>query len=93
MTKDLLPKKMEKRKSARGKNRSKNNTPRGNSRRSSARAVERRSLAVYSGTNWLGSIEQRGDTFTAKTIKGRKIGVFGSMKAAADSVGATAEAA
>jgi hypothetical protein len=32
-------------------------------------------------------------TFTANTIKGRKIGVFGSMKTAADFVSATAEPA
>jgi hypothetical protein len=38
-------------------------------------------------------IEQVGDEFTAKTIKGKKIAVFGSLTAAADAVSAIAEAA
>jgi hypothetical protein len=64
-----------------------------NSHCSSARAVERHSLSVYSGTIWLGLIEQVGDQFTAKTIKGKKIGIFGNLKLAAGAISDTAEAA
>ena len=81
------------RKSEREKIRRKKKIRGRNSRRSSARAVERHSLSVYSGTIWLGSIEQVGDKFIAKTTKGRKIPVFGSLTAAADAVSAIAEAA
>ena len=93
MTKDLLPKKIGKRKSARRKIRPKKKNTRGNSRRSPARAVERHSLSVYSGTVWLGNVEQRGNQFTAKSIRGKKIGCFGTLTAAADAVSAIAEAA
>jgi hypothetical protein len=55
--------------------------------------ARRHSFSVYSGQDWLGNVEQRGDLFTTKTIPGRKIGSFDSMKAAADAVRATAEAA
>ena len=41
-------------------------------RKNSKRAVERHSLAVYDGQNWLGSVEQRGEMFTAKTVRGKK---------------------
>jgi hypothetical protein len=92
VTDDLIANKIGKRKSRREKIRRKRKIRR-NSSRSSARAVERHSLAVYSGTIWLGSIEQVGDAFTAKTIKGRKIAVFGSLTAAADAISDTAEAA
>jgi hypothetical protein len=90
---DLLPNKNAPRNSERNKNRRKKKIRGRNSRHSSARAVERHSLSVYSGTIWLGSIEQVGDEFTAKTIKGKKIAVFGSLTAAADAVSAIAEAA
>jgi hypothetical protein len=90
---DLLPNKNARRKSARGKVRNKKKNPRGNSRRASARALERRSLAVYDGQNWLGNVEQIGGQFTARTIKNKKIAVFGSLKAAADAVSDTSEAA
>jgi hypothetical protein len=36
----------------------------------------------------LGCIEQAGDRFTAATIGGRELGVFHSLKAAADAVSA-----
>lgn len=91
--KDLLSEKIGKRKHARGKIRPKKKNPRENSRRASARAVERHVLSVYSGTVWLGSIEQVGDAFTARTRRGRKIGVYRTLKVAADAVGDTAEAA
>ena len=92
MTKDLLPKKIGKRKSARRKIRPKKKIRGRNSRRSSAGAVERRSLSVYSGTIWLGLIEQVGEEFTAKTITGKKIGIFGNLKLAADAMSAKAAA-
>ena len=92
MTK-ALPNKIGKRKHARRKIRPKRKNPRENSRRASARAVERHLLSVYSGTNWLGLVEQVSNAFTAKTIRGKKIAVFGSLKAAADAVSDTAEAA
>jgi len=90
---DLLPNKKSQRKSRRAKIRQKKQARRGNSRKISGRAVERHLLAVYSGQNCLGSVEQRGDTFTAKTVNGRKLGSFASLKSAADAVSATAEAA
>jgi hypothetical protein len=91
---DLLPNKNAERKSQRKKIFTKKKKMRGrNSRRASTRPVERHSMSVYSGTLWLGSIEQVGDEFTAKTIKGKKIAVFANLKAAADAVSATAEAA
>jgi hypothetical protein len=93
VTDDLIANKIRKRKSRREKIRRKRKIRGRNSRRSSARAVERHSLSVYSGTIWLGSIEQVGDKFMAKTTKGRKIAVFGSLTAAADAVSAIAEAA
>jgi hypothetical protein len=91
VTDDLIANKIGKRKSRREKIRRKRKIRR-NSRRSSARAVERHSLAVYSGTIWLGSIEQVCDEFTVKTIKGKKIGIFGNLKLAADAISAKAAA-
>ena len=91
MTDDLIANKIRKRKSRREKIRRKRKIRR-NSRRSSARAVERHSLSVYSGTIWLGSIEQVCDEFTVKTIKGKKIGIFGNLKLAADAISAKAAA-
>jgi hypothetical protein len=91
--KDSLPNKNARRKSTREKIRRKKKNPRDDSRKASARAVERHSLSVYAGTVWLGNVEQVGDTFTARTIKNKKIAVFNSLKAAADAVSATAEAA
>ena len=52
---DLLPHKKASRKSERKKIRRKKKIRGQNSRRSSARAVERHSLSVYSGTIWLGN--------------------------------------
>jgi len=91
--KDLMPNKNAPRKSERKKIRRKRKRLRGNSPEVSKRAAERHSFAVYSGQNWLGSVEQRGDAFTAKTIKGKKIGIFGNLKRAADAISDTAEAA
>jgi hypothetical protein len=91
VTDDLIANKIGKRKSRREKIRRKRKIRR-NSRRSSARAVERHSLSVYSGTIWLGSIEQVCDEFTVKTIKGKKIGIFGNLKLAADAISAKAAA-
>ena len=85
MTKDLLPNKFARRKSGRGKSATNKKINR------SARA-ERHSFAIYSGQNWLGSVEQCGDAFTAKTIKGKKIGIFGNLKLAADAISAKAAA-
>jgi hypothetical protein len=90
---DLVPNKIRPRKTERKKNCAEKKIPGRNSPRPTARPVERHSLAVYSGTIWLGSIEQVGDEFTAKTIRGKKIAIFGNLKAAADAVSATAEAA
>jgi hypothetical protein len=89
---DLLPLKNAPRKSEREKIRRKKKIRRRNSRGSSARAVERHSLSVYSGTIWLGLIEQVGEEFTAKTITGKKIGIFGNLKLAADAMSAKAAA-
>ena len=49
-------------------------------------------LSVYSGQEWLGKIEVRkeGNNFAAFTTTDRFIGVFGSLKAAADAVDAAA---
>jgi hypothetical protein len=77
---DLLPNKNAPRKSERKKIRRKRKRLRGNSPEVSKRAAERHSFAVYSGQNWLGSVEQRGDAFTAKTIKGKKIGIFQELR-------------
>lgn len=93
MTKDLLPKKIGKSKSARRKIRPKKKNARENPRRSPARGAERHSLSIYAGTTWLGNVEQRGDQFTATSIRGKKIGRFDSLTAAADAVSAIAEAA
>jgi hypothetical protein len=87
-----MPFKNAPRKSERKKIRRKKKIRGQNSRRSSARAVERHSLSVYSGTIWLGSTEQVGDEFTAKTIKGKKIGIFANLKLAADAISAKAAA-
>jgi phosphoheptose isomerase len=90
---DLLPNKNAPRKSVRKKIRTKKKMHGRNCRSVSARAIERHSLSVYSGTIWLGSIEQVDEKFTAQTTKGKKIAVFGNLKAAADAVSAAAEAA
>jgi hypothetical protein len=92
VTDDLIANKIRKRKSRREKIRRKRKIRGRNSRRSSARAAERHSLSVYSGTIWLGSIEQVCDEFTVKTIKGKKIGIFGNLKLAADAISAKAAA-
>lgn len=89
---DLLKNKAP-RKSGRKKIRQKKKIRGRNSRRSSVRPVERHHLSIYSGTTWLGNVDQRGDAYTGKTVAGRKIGVFGSLKVAADAVSDTAEAA
>jgi hypothetical protein len=89
VTDDLIANKIRKRKSRREKIRRKRKIRGRNSRRSSARAVERHSLSVYSGTVWLGNVEQRDNEFTAKTIRGKKIGCFASLAAAANAVSVT----
>ena len=86
MTKDLLPNKFARRKSSRGKSATNKKTNR------SARA-ERHSFAIYSGQNWLGSVEQCGARFTARAVSGKKLGAFDTMTLAADAVSVTAEAA
>jgi hypothetical protein len=78
--------------SERKKIRRKTKRLRGNSPEVSKRAAERRSFSIYDGQNWLGSVEQRGDAFTAKTIKGKKIGIFANLKLAADAISAKAAA-
>jgi hypothetical protein len=84
--KDSLPNKIGKRNRPRAKSSAKNNINR-------ARAAERHSLAVYRGQIALGFVEQRGGTFTAKTFNGKKIGVFDTLKVAADAISATVKAA
>jgi hypothetical protein len=86
VTKDLLPNKFARRTSRRGKSATKKKI-------NSAARAERHSLAIYNGQIALGFVEQRGDAFTAKTIKGKKIGIFGNLKLAADALSDTAEAA
>ena len=90
---DLLPNKNARRKSARGKIRPKKKNPRGNSRQASARALERHSFSVYDGIVARGFIEQRGPHFTAKTLGGKRIGLFQNLKSAVGAFGASAEAA
>jgi hypothetical protein len=90
---DLLPLKKASRKSEREKIRRKKKIRGQNSRCSSARAVERHSLSVYSGTIWLGNVDQHGNEYTARSIRGKKIGCYATLTAAADAVSATAEAA
>ena len=75
-----LPNKNRKRKSGRAKN------PTGNKINRGTRAIERHLLEIYNGQHWLGRVEQRGDVFVAKTIDGKKLGAFRSMKAAADAM-------
>ena len=83
MTDDLIANKIGKRKNRRAKSATNKKINR----------VERHSFSVYHGQNALGFVEQRGDAFTAKTIKGKKIGIFGSLKLAADAISDVAEAA
>jgi hypothetical protein len=86
---DLVPNKTTSRKSPRKKNRTKKKFRGRNCWRTSAQPVEQHSLAIYSGTTWLGDIEQHGNEFTAKTIRGKKIGCFASLAAAANAVSVT----
>jgi hypothetical protein len=86
---DLLPNNNAERKSQRKKHRSKKKIRGQDSRRASARAVERHQLSVYSGIIWLGDVNQHGNEFTAKTIRGKKIGCFASLAAAANAVSVT----
>jgi hypothetical protein len=58
-----------------------------------AARTERHLFSIYSGQNWLGSVEQRGARFTARAISGKKLGAFDTLTLAADAVGAIAEAA
>jgi hypothetical protein len=90
---DLLPNKIALCKSARKKNRTKKKIRGRNSRGNSAHALERHLYSVYSGQIWLGNIDQRGNAYTAKTIRGKPIGTFDSLKGAAGAVSDTAEAA
>jgi hypothetical protein len=83
---DLLPNKNAERKSQRKKICTKKKTRRRNSRRAAARPVERHSLSIYSGSTWLGNIEQRGNEYTAETIRGKRIGCFATLTAAANAV-------
>ena len=83
---DLLPNKNAERKSARKKIRTKKKMHGRNSRRVSARPVERHSLSIYSGSIWLGNIEQLGNEFTAETVCGKRIGRFATLTAAANAV-------
>ena len=83
--KDSLPNKIGKRKRPGAKSSTKNNNR--------AHAAERHSLAVYRGQIALGFVEQRGGTFAAKTFNGKKIGVFDTLKVAADAISATVKAA
>jgi hypothetical protein len=76
---DLLPNKNAERKSQREKICTKKKTRRRNSRRAAARPVERHSLSIYSGSTWLGNIEQRGNEYTAETIRGKRIGRFAAF--------------
>jgi hypothetical protein len=91
--KDSLPNKIAQRKSKRGKIRRKKKIRERNCPQRLERAAERHSFTIYSGQNWLGSVEQRGDQFTARTNKNKKISVFDNLKAAADAVSNAAEAA
>jgi hypothetical protein len=59
----------------------------------SAARAERQSFTIYSGQNWLGSVEQCGARFTARAISGKKLGAFDTLSLAADAISATAEAA
>ena len=86
MAKTSLPNKFAQRKSRRGKSATKKKI-------NSAARAERHSLAIYNGQIALGIVEQRGDVFTAKTANGKKVGVFGSLKSAANAISAKAEAA
>jgi hypothetical protein len=86
---DLLPPKNAERKSQRKKIRTKKKIRGRNSRLASARPVEQHSLAIYSGTTWLGDVEQRDNEFTAKTIRGKRIGCFASLAAPANAVSVT----
>jgi hypothetical protein len=74
-----LPNKFTRRKRPRAKSPSKNKINR-------AARDERHLFSVYAGQSWLGNVEQRGDAFTARTIRGRKIGVYATLKVAADAV-------
>jgi hypothetical protein len=88
-----MPNKIAPRKSERKKNRRKKRIRRRNSRRTDARPVERHHLSIYSGTTWLGNVDQHGNEYTARSIRGKKIGCYATLTAAADAVSATAEAA
>jgi hypothetical protein len=90
---DLLKNKIAPRKSERKKIRRKKKIRGRNSRRSSVRPVERHHMSIYSGTTWLGNVDQRGNEYTARSIRGKKIGCYATLTAAADAVSATAEAA
>jgi hypothetical protein len=90
---DVIKNKSSQRKTARRKIRAKKKNTPGNSRRACGRAAERHLLSIYAGTTWLGNVEQRGDRFTAKSVRGKKIGCFDSLTSAADAVSAIGEAA
>ena len=83
---DLLANKNAERKSQRKKICTKKKMRRRNSRRAAARPVERDSLSIYSGTIWLGNVEQRGNEFTAETVRGKRIGCFATLTAATNAV-------
>jgi hypothetical protein len=53
-----------------------------------AQAVERHSFAVYDGQVAIGLVEQADQSFAATTPDGRELGVFSSLKAAADAISA-----
>jgi hypothetical protein len=53
-----------------------------------AQGSEHHSFAIYDGQIALGFVEQIDKDFTATDVDGREIGVFASLKAAADAVSA-----
>ena len=53
-----------------------------------AQGSEHHSFAIYDGQIALGFVEQIDKDFTATDVNGREIGVFASLKAAADAVSA-----
>jgi hypothetical protein len=80
-----LPKKNERRKSARGNSATKNEK--------SALPAERHSFSVYDGSVARGFIEQHGPRFTATTLGRKKLGHFPCLKSAMGAFGDAVEAA
>jgi hypothetical protein len=63
---------------------------RSHSRNQESRQQPHREFAVYDGQNWLGTVCEFDDRFTATDAEGRALGTFANLTAAADAVSSAA---